>query len=72
MNEHRARCKTCKRTARTDPPNGWYNLSVDVPPEINERKYIWIGVFCSPKCLALYMPDVRLMSEYTEGLYERA
>lgn len=69
---HRVTCKTCGKLAKFDPPHGWYQLTVNVPGDIAARGYVWLGVFCSPKCLALHMPDVRLMNDYTEDLYERA
>lgn len=65
-------CKTCSREARLNPPHGWYQLSVCVPENLNPRGYIWLGTFCSVKCLALQVPDIRLASEYTEDLYEHA
>lgn len=65
------KCRGCQRTAASKDLLGWYNLTVNVPVDINPRKYIWLGIFCSLACLARHMPDLRLQQLATEDLYER-
>ncbi len=67
------RCRACGRTAphQTPPPNGWYNLSVNVPPAFDPRGYLWLGVFCSVGCLERHIPEVRHQNQLTQGAYQR-
>ena len=72
-------CRSCHRTAdhRTDipdgHPHGWYNLTVNVPPELGQRGkgYRWIGVFCSIGCLMAHEQILIEQAEEMHGLYDR-
>lgn len=66
-------CKGCGRRPHreTDTPLGWYNLTVTTPRDVGKRGYVWLGVFCSLKCLALHIPELRRQNMITEDLYER-
>jgi hypothetical protein len=76
VRDHRtcpAACRNCGRTAPrlSPPPNGWYNLSVNIPPAFDPRGYIWLGVFCSLGCLERHLPVLRHHDLLTQGAYQR-
>lgn len=67
------RCKGCERrvaTPKARGPYGWYTLSVGVPRDLDPRGYIWIGMYCSVRCLAFETPNMVLQEEATADLYE--
>jgi hypothetical protein len=70
------RCRRCgavaDRQADGYTPPGWYNLTVSVPPEYShqDRPFIRIGMFCSARCLADYIPQVIEQEKMLEGAYE--
>ena len=66
----RSRCRSCRRHAASEPPNGWYSVSVAVPEHVNPRKYVWVGMFCSLACLAREMPVMRQQQLETESDYD--
>lgn len=71
-------CRGCGRTVEVpDPheghPYGWYSVSVNMPPALNSasrRPYRWVGMFCSPACLAAHVPALESQRELTRGVYE--
>lgn len=54
-------CHGCRGGTPHDQQKGWYSLSVNVPPELgkNGKPYIWLGVWCSLKCLAHDFGDLQ-------------
>jgi hypothetical protein len=68
-------CRSCGRPPASGRriPLGWYSLTVNVPDYLDHRGrgYVYLGVFCSPECLAAHMPEVDRQAQLTSGLYER-
>ena len=66
-------CASCLRTVEIpDPqdghPHGWYSLSVLVPRALsNGRGYRWVGMYCTPKCLADGIPAIEQMRAKFRG-----
>ncbi len=72
MNHH-PYCRNCDRQAPRSAPRGWYNLTVNVPTDIDhgDRGYIWLGVFCSLRCLHAHWPELQKQDDETLDLYRR-
>lgn len=58
-------CRTCRGQFTAAPeergrPYGWYSISVSVPPELGKggKPYLWVGTYCSARCLAAAMPVI--------------
>jgi hypothetical protein len=66
-------CKTCRGrfTAAdgTGRPFGWYSVSVTVPPELGKhgKPFLWLGTFCSARCLAAAMPAIAAAEAQPHG-----
>lgn len=69
--KHIPTCRSCHRSAADDQAHGWYNLTVNAPADRRGRHYVWLGVFCSLRCLAVHIPALRLQNLQTEDAYER-
>ena len=71
-----ATCKGCggaaARTADGRPPAGWYGLTVTVPSELDGRGrgYVWVGMFCSVRCLAATVPDLEQAEQLAHEMYQ--
>ena len=69
-------CKGCGGVAvceHAGTPAGWYGLTVALPPGMatqSGRNYLWVGLFCSVRCLAGSVPELERQEELAHQAYE--
>lgn len=69
-------CRECRGTVKLNGfrlPYGWYQVTVGVPEYMESgpgRGYLWLGMFCSAKCLGDAIPTIREQEELARQAYE--